>query len=257
MCRFGYDSPERVKYWIDRLRGAAIQSMTPERQIRETLAATLNAVYRAKIERGAILRYHLGIERFTLERIRPRLRAELDRRILAAAALIKVNRAEAVETTLRRFGGWATSSPPGGSDAVDRRAVKTEIKKPLASLPFRERRVAIDQGHKFVSNLSDIIATEAGAIAGVWHSNWRQRNYDYREDHKERDEHVYLVRDSWAHQAGFVKANDNGYVDQITRPGEEVFCRCRYSWIYSLRKMPPDLLTEKGRHKLDETRLAA
>jgi len=254
LCERGYDSPERVAYWVNRLRATAQRTMMSDAELTRHLTATLRALYREKVEKGGILRLHAGIQRFTLERIAPRLRAELDRRILAASALIRVNREEAISTTLRRFAGWSTSIPAGGSDAVDRREVKTDIRKPLRSLSFQERRVAIDQGHKLVANISEILATDGGAIAGVWRSNWRQAGYDYRPDHKERDGQAYMVRGNWALDRGLVKVGLEGYVDDITRPGEEVFCRCQYQWIHSMGRLPDEMLTERGRRELDQAR---
>jgi hypothetical protein len=257
MTELGYDSAERVAHWVRELRAAALRSMIPEHDMQAALSATLRAVYRAKVERGGILRNHPGIHRFTVERLAPKLRAEMERRLAASVSLIRVNRVEAVEKTLRRFAGWATSVPPGGSDAVDRREVKENIGKPVAQAKFEARRVAVDQGHKFVANLSEIVAVDGGALAGTWRSNWRQKNYDYREDHRERDGQVYLIRGCWAADQGLVRVGPDGYVDQITRPGEEVFCRCQYQWIHSLRRMPDEMLTEKGRQKLAELRVAA
>jgi len=253
----GYDSAERIAHWVAAIRESAARTITPGHVLTEGLRAMMSAVYRAKVERGGILRYHQGVERFTLERVAPRLRAELDRRIAASASLIRVNREEAIGTTLRRFAAWATSIPAGGSEAVDRRRVQENVRKPLRSLSFEERRVTIDQGHKLVSNISEILAVDGGAIAGVWNSNWRQANYDYRERHRERDGRVYLVRGCWAQERGLVKAGPDGYTDEITRPGEEVFCRCHYSWIHSLRRIPPDMLTERGREELARVRMAA
>jgi hypothetical protein len=49
-----------------------------------------------------------------------------------------------------------------------------------------------------------------------------------------------------------VKPGPNGYTDAITQPGEEVFCRCFYEYIYALRDMPDDMITAKGKAKLIE-----
>lgn len=254
MADRGYQSMERVAYWVERLRESAIRSMVSFKVLQEALQRTLRATYHKLVERFGILRYHPGVSRFTLQRVAPRMRAELDRRILASANLIKINRDEAISTTLRRFSGWATSIPPGGTEALKRAETKAEIRKPLASLPYRERLVASDQGHKFASNLNEILATDAGAIAATWHSHWRQANYDYRPDHKERDEKVYLVRGSWAQDKGLVKVGADGYTDQITKPGEEVNCRCFYGFLYSLNRIPDDMLTAKGRQSLAEAK---
>lgn len=251
----GYDSLERVSFWLESLRKAAEASLIPMGVLTEHLTRVLRGAYHRLVEKAGILRFHPGVQRFTLQQVSPRLRAELDRRIMASANLIKINREEAISTTLRRFNGWATSIPPGGSEAVDKQDEKDSIRKPLRSLPYRERLVANDQGHKFAANLSEILATDTGAIAGIWHSHWKQRNYDYREDHKERDMRVFVVRGSWADDKGYLK-HDDGYTDEITRPGEEVNCRCFYQWVTSLNRIPDSMLTAKGKEARDAARLA-
>ena len=125
-----------------------------------------------------------------------------------------------------------------------------EIKRGIAGLPFIERRVIIDQGHKLASSINAVVAEEGGAIAGIWHSHYRQPNYNYREDHKERDDLVYLMRSSWARDEGLVKAGPAGYADDITQPGEEINCRCFWEYIYNLRDLPSDMLTAKGESAL-------
>lgn len=253
----GYDDPNRIAMWMQRLREAAEESFTPVPKMREMLVDALRAIYRRLVEHGGIVQYHPGIERYTLQNVAPSLRAELDRRIAASAELIKLNRQQMVETTLRRFAGWATSIPAGGSDVVARRETKDDIRKALASLPFHERRVVVDQGHKLSASLSEIVAVGAGALAGRWHSHWRQAGYQFREDHKERDERVYMVRDNWAQEKGLAKVGPDGYTDQITAPGEEVYCRCYYTWLYDLGRLPDDMITVKGRQALAPTKVPA
>lgn len=253
----GYNSIERVESWLKKIREAAVESLTPPSVLQDALAATLRAIYRSKVERGSILQFHPSLPRFTLEQVKPKLRAELDRRIMTSVGLIRLNREKMVSDTVQRLAGFLTSIPPGGSDAVNRAEVKEAIRKPLGSLPFLERRVIVDQSHKLVANLNNILAEDSGAIALMWRSHWRQRNYDYREDHKERDGRVYLIRDSWAQQQGLVRANDNGYYDEITAVGEEVYCRCFAVYIYSLGRLPDNMLTVKGREELARVKLAA
>ena len=251
----GYDLEERLTYWVEQLKQAALEYMIPEAELDEQLRRVLRSAYERLVERGAILRYHKGVDRFTLARIKPRLRPELDRRIVASADLIRLNRDQTIADTIRRFQGWATSIPAGGTRVADRTGVKNDVRSELSSLSFRERRVLIDQGHKLNSAISDIIASDGGAIAGRWRSNWRQVNYNYRKDHKERDNKVYAIRGNWALKARLMQANpDVGYTDEITQPGEEVYCRCFYVYLYNLRDLPADMLTEKGRRALAESR---
>ena len=263
MIEHGFDSAERVAYWVRMIRDAAERSLISPESLDEQLRQGLAAVYKRMVEKDGLVKYHPGIERFTLERIKPSLRAELDRRIMASADLIRLNREQAIDKTIQRFSGWATSVPIGGTDNAAKRETKTRIRKSLASLPFEERRVLIDQGHKLTAAISEILASDGGAIAASWVSHYRQPGYAYRPDHKERDYREnggfpYLIRNSWAHSAGYVKpANGIGYYDEVTAVGQEPFCRCYLIWRYALRDLPAEMLTAKGKAALDQARLAA
>ena len=251
----GYDSAERIKKWVDAIRKAAIGEMVNPLTLQKQLGGYLFKIYEKLVSKEQILKQHPGVPRFTLEKVKPKLRGELDRRILANANLIKLNREKAIEDTLRRFEGWSTSIPAGGSKVVDKNEEKANVTKALKQLPFVERRVIIDQAHKFTSSLNQVLATDGGAIAAVWRSNFRQLNYNYREDHKERDSRVYAIRGSWAMEKGLMNKGA-GYTDEMTQPAEEPFCRCFYRYIYNINKLPESMLTEKGRDALAEAKAA-
>lgn len=250
----GFDSETRIQYWLGRLRAAAESALPPLSEMAVDLRNRLESIFRVKVENGGIIKLHPGIPRFTLERVKPRLRAELDRRIMASANLIKLNRQSAVEDTLKRFSGWSTSIPPGGSDVADKTKAGEDLRKDVRNMGFVARRVATDQGHKFIGNLSDILATDGGAIAARWHSNWQQANYNYRHNHKARDGAIYVVRDNPVIKAGLMKKDGHLYTDEITQPGEEVFCRCHYEYIYLLTDLPPEMLTAKGAATITQAR---
>jgi len=63
-----------------------------------------------------------------------------------------------------------------------------------------------------------------------------------------------VVRDNWALEKGLIKLAGHQYTDQVTEPGEEVFCRCYYEYIYNLRDLPPEMITAKGREALELAR---
>lgn len=251
----GFSDIGRMSEWLKRVRLAALMELTPVDQMRSTMADSLEAALKRATSKSAVLKMHPGIPLFTVDRIKPQLRAELDRRIMASANLIELNRDQAIDRTLQRLSGWASSVPAGGSRAVSLADVKRDIGKPLRQLSFEERRVAIDQSAKLVSSVNAVIAQQSGAIAGKWRSHWRQAGYDYRPDHKERDQRIYLIRGSWAHEQGLVKPGEAGYTDQITQAAEEPFCQCYYVYLRHLRDLPEDMLTAKGRQVLEETRI--
>lgn len=252
----GYTSEFELQEWLMRLHTALDIEMPSDEEIRKTLALSLTSVHKREIERG-IAQLVPGVSRYTLDRVAPALRAELDRRIFAGVDLIKLNKRSVTEKTLQRFSGWVTSVPPGGSSETNLRSVATDIAKGPARLKFEARRVAIDQGAKLSSAVTHTVAIGQGAIAAIWHSNWRQKGYDYRVDHKERDGRLYTIRGSWALDDGLIKKGAAGYLDDITQPAEEPFCQCTAQYVTSLQNIPDDMLTVKGREALAGARSTA
>ncbi|EDF7971361.1 hypothetical protein B4V93_01620 [Salmonella enterica subsp. diarizonae] len=250
--RNGYTSREELERWQGIIRQAA-ESETHDDYI-SRVSDKLRSTYEMQINRAKALDRHPGLSRFTLNYMEPKLRSELDRRILASADLIKLNRTGAINKTVQRFSGWATSIPVqdyvgGGLSPSSKSGVNyncDHIQKSALQIDFEARRVMIDQNHKLIANIDNIIAASNKAIAAEWHSHWRQAGYDYREDHKERDKVVYLIRGNWAQKNGYVKVGPSGYLDEITQPGEEVFCRCYVTYLYNLRSIPEHMLTQKG-----------
>lgn len=260
--RNGYTSRQELEQWQAIIRQAA-ESETDDDYM-SMVSDRLRKTYDLQVIKAGVLERHKGLSRFTLNYMEPKLRSELDRRILASADLIKLNRTAAINKTVQRFSGWATSIPVqdyvgGGLSASSRSGIVANaqhIQKSAEQVDYEARRVMIDQSHKLIANIDNIIATSNNAIAAEWHSHWRQPGYDYREDHKERDKMVYLIRGNWAQKNGYVKAGPAGYLDEITQPGEEVFCRCYVTYLYNLRSIPEDMLTQKGRKFLESMKAA-
>ncbi|MDS1913328.1 hypothetical protein QSI79_08450 [Enterobacter asburiae] len=246
----GWDSERSLLEWSRKLRVAA----TRESPSPDIARKHLTAIYSRLVIDGGALKDQPpeGPTRVTLQKLKPELRDELDRRIFASANLIRLNREQAVEKTLQRFQGWVTSIPPDGVSEIDKNAKKQDFKKSVAEMDFISRRVAIDQGHKLASNVKYLLSVQSGAIAFRWHSNWRRPGYKYRPDHKERDDLIYLIRGSWADEKGFLKPV-NGYYDEITAAGEEVYCSCQVFPIYAPQKLPIEFLTEKGKREFNRT----
>lgn len=249
----GYDDPERVAGWQRRLQAAGVRSWGSEARLQEELRRGLRSTFERLVEQDGLLKWHGSIDRFTLANIKPVLRGELDRRLLAATDLIRLNRQEAVARMGRRWVGWATSIPKGGPAETDKRRLKEEIKKPLARLPFEERRLLIDQGHKLVAAVNATVATDGGAIGAKWR-HVHQVGYDARPEHLERDGVIYLIRGSWAHERGLVSGSADQFTDSFEQPGELPFCRCGYVYLYRLRQLPEAFLTAAGRAALDRAR---
>jgi hypothetical protein len=163
----GYDDPARLDGWLRRLRFAATADLPSSEEIQSRMQLAMQTVFDRTFTKSAALKYHPGMPRFTLERLKPYARAELDKRIMASAKLIKLNREAAVEKTLQRFSGWATSIPDQGSRVVDKVDVKEHIAKPIQQVKYEARRVSIDQGAKLVAAINDVVAEQGGRIGAA------------------------------------------------------------------------------------------
>lgn len=245
--KHGYVDQIGLDRWTSALRAHLLGEIKTPEQIEKDMRSAMGKVFESLVTKGGAVKSMPGVSAFIVNNIRPELRSELNKRILASANLIKLNRSERIDSTLRRFQGWATSVPEGGIKDIDRRKVKDSIAKGYKRISFEERRVQIDQAAKLSATVHDIVATQAGAIAVKWHSHFRQAGYDYREDHKQRDGKIYLIRESWAKSKGLVKPGDAGYIDEVTFFHEEPFCRCNGKYIFNIQDMPEDMLTSKGR----------
>ena len=231
--------------WMRELHSAAERQAQSADKTDTKVKEHLTRIFAQQILRKGALKRHT-IAAWKLENLTPKLRNELDKRILASAQLIKLNREEMIQKTLQRLSGWATSLPIGPNLDVNKREEADNIRKSFKQLPFTERRVVIDQSFKFKASLDDIIAKENGAIAGIWKCR-HTANYSNRKDHLERENKVYFVRGNWAIQDGYVKLAGHEYMDEITAPGQEIYCSCVYVWLYSIKKLPEECITNKGK----------
>lgn len=242
----GYVSPEQVAEWVTRLRNAAERELGSEEQIDADVARSLRAKFERFVDRGSVVERVPEVSRFNLTMIRPQLRAELDRRVFAATDLIKLNRREAVDRTASRLAGWITSIPPGGDATIDKLETRDAIGKSVAQFRYERRRVDIDQSHKLIANVTDIVARDAAAIAAVWHSHGEHdASYNARRDHLARAGKTYAIRNGWAYQQGLINKGA-GLTDEMTAAAQEPFCQCWLQYIVSPRRLPDEMLTRKG-----------
>ena len=248
----GFSSQQQLEDWLARLRESAKASMVPEYVLQRSLTKALKDAYNRSVNPKTLAKVHPGVSLYTIENIKPKLRAELDRRILASANLITLNRQASIARTLQRFAGWSTSIPKGGTDVAKRKEVKQSIRRCIAGLPFEERRVVIDQAHKLSVAVSDIVAVDGGAIVAKWQHVREGGGYQARPAHEERSGTLYVIRGSWADKAGYIKGLP--YSDTVEQPAELINCRCRWIYGFTLRDVPVKNRTAKGMEALLEAR---
>ena len=248
----GYQTEAQLQDWLLRLHTALEREIPTDAQDRRELAMALETVFKRDVEGSGLQKRVPGVGRFTIDRIAPELRAELDRRIFAGVDLIKLNRAAAVQKTLQRFSGWTSSVPPAGLSKPKLRKAAQEILKPVAQLKSERRRVAIDQGHKLGAAVAHTVAMGQGALAGIWHDRGAtDHGYDARPEHLARSGTMFLIRDSWALKEGLIKKGGLQYYDEVEPVAHLVYCSCWMEFVTSPRALPPEILTAKGREWLE------
>lgn len=244
----GYTSELELQEWTVRLHTALEREMPGHEETKKLVGDFLTAIYAKDIQKMGILRRVPGVTKYTIDRIAPSLRAELDRKIYTAVDLIKLNATERKQQTLRRFAGWVSSVPRGGSASTDLREVAREIAKPSKQVKFEARRVAIDQGHKLSAAVAHVVAHGEGAIAAIWHDRGeKDHGYDARPAHLARSGKLFLIRDSWAIEQGLIKKGALPYTDEFEDVAQLPFCSCFYEFIVSPNRLPEAVLTAKGR----------
>jgi hypothetical protein len=253
----GYANVRHVEDWAHKLRLAADAEHDHQATYERVRRGMESQFERHMRSQGVAARKRPKIEPWTRERLMPEARDELENRIHAATDLIRLNRDEAVDRTVRRFKAWVSSVPAGGRVKPDTKAAHASVGKEARDARFIERRVAIDQTAKMLANVSDIVATGNGAIGGFWDAT-----FDIVRDH--RTNHVgwhdlwFTAKDNWALKAGYVRS-PNGMIgdrfgppsrpkadDNTVMPARAINCRCLLRYVYDLEDVPDDILTDKG-----------
>ena len=191
--------------------------------------------------------FHPGIRAYRIEDMKPLYRKAVQNSVDNSVALIKTQNQDFIRTMQDRFRNWATipspemrglSSNPEKVVSYLRNSVlqAPEIRKEMTA---HQHFIVEDQTRKLISNMNDITAKEAGAVAFVWH-NRRDAKVTGRPggknkpsakhgDHWEREGKLYLIKDSWAIRKGLLKKTKNvGYDIDIADglPGIPIACRC-------------------------------
>jgi hypothetical protein len=148
--------------------------------------------------------------------------------------------------------------PMGGTKYKDTKSRIVEIKKELRPLAKWDRLFYIHKAMSFPAEVEFLLSLEGNPIAAIWHYNPIDEQTDYPKtyDHKQRDDLVYAVRGNWAITKGLMKVGPNGYLDEISRPSQETGCMCHLQWLYSVSRVPTNMVTEKGFSELKRVRAA-
>jgi hypothetical protein len=145
--------------------------------------------------------------------------------------------------------------PAGGTKDKDIKSQITGIKKELRYFAKWDRQFSTYKTMSFPCEIGYIFELEKNPLAAIWHYCQldEQGEYEKTYNHKQRANCVYAVRGNWAFEKGLMKAGDCGYIDEISRPTQEVGCMCSLQWVYSVERLPTNMLTAHGCAELART----
>ena len=238
--RHGYTSQADINDWRVRLLTAAEQHLDPE-GARDKIRRSLSSAFFKAIGEGRIAKRHGSVHKFTIDRLEPHLRDELERRMFAAQELVDGDKRATLERIHNRFLGLATAGPNPG----EAQAAAQGIGKAARDSKAQERMTAVDQTKKLVAGLDEIIAKDGDSIGGYWDATYDIAR-KHRPEHAARHDRFYVRRGSWADTQGLVRHPD-GYMDEWDFPGVLINCQCEYRYVYDLSDCPEEALTAKGR----------
>jgi hypothetical protein len=155
-----------------------------------------------------------------------------------------------VQAMLREFLGQV---PSGGTNDKAIKSRIAEIKKELRSLAKWDRLFYTYKARSLPAEIEYIFMLAGNPLAAIWQYSDLDAQAEYQKtyDHQQRDGHVYAVRGNWAIEKGLMKVGPAGYLDAVSRPGQELGCMCSLRWVAGVRRLPGDMITDKGRSELD------
>jgi hypothetical protein len=143
--------------------------------------------------------------------------------------------------------------PIGGTKDKAIKSKISEIKKELRPLAKWDRLFYTYKATSFPAEIEYVFVLSGSPLAAIWHYSDLDEQGEYQKtyNHQERDGRVYAVRGSWAVERGLMKVGPSGFLDEISRPGQEVGCMCSLQWVTGIRRLPAEMITNKGRSEVD------
>lgn len=229
-------------------------------------ATDLTAAYR-RYQKDGYKKYNKNLVGWRLKELKESFRRELKKRIKLNAELIAPYKSDLKKLVEKRFVGAMS----GGKMSV--KDLKSMLKL-SATLKSRNKKVSNtlkDQKMKMISEFGRLTAEKYKAIGFQWSTRDddlvagnpsghypKVSNPQIHGNHYERDEKVFLFKDSWAVKNGYINKARAGKEDSFLwaediedgMPGMPINCRCEALYIYTIEELVDDFfidcLTPKG-----------
>lgn len=181
------------------------------------------------------------------ELLLPKMRRAFDSCVNDAKVHAGQFRQRELLAALNTFEQWARSIPLGGTKEKSFRDEVRSVRQILKSFSKWEKYYFYAKRSNFYNEIERIIAEYNGAIA----ARWRFSSCCEEPMHKERDKKVYLIRDNWAIEKGFIDDHEAKFTDDLPLPFNDG-CMCSYCYLSHVGDLPAELLTPNGKNAKKE-----
>lgn len=153
--------------------------------------------------------------------------------------------------------GFLRFIPAKGTKDKVAKAMLADVKKSVKSLAKWNQLFYTYKAMSFPEEIEFLFTHQSDPIAAVWHFSSLDDQCDFRmeHDHRALSGTIYLVRDSWAMEKGYLDKDSAPYIEDVVRPKQDIGCMCSLTWLYNLRDLPDRLLTDYGHKVLEQVRV--
>lgn len=147
--------------------------------------------------------------------------------------------------------------PVGGSKDKVLKANISDIKKTARWLPKWHKLLFTYKAASFPEEIEFLFIRQSGPIAAAWRFSVLDVECDFRmnHDHRALSGTIYLVRDSWAMEKGYLDKDSAPCIEDVVRPKQDIGCMCNLTWLYGLRDLPSHMLSTYGQKVFEQTRV--
>ena len=199
-------------------------------------------------------RKHHKMSAYNLKDISPEFRKILEKRVLNSLNAIKIKDKKLLLDLESRFVNFMLDDK---EKTMRNLQENLKVNETLKHSKHYVRNILRDQTQRMNDDIDYINGKLNGAVGLIWHtqndnrvvgnpSGLYPKGNELHNNHYKRDNVFFALRDSYATQQGLLKAEVFESLEDISKIGRAINCRCDYEYLYDLRDVPSMYLSKKG-----------
>lgn len=204
-----------------------------------------------------VYKNHEGLAAYKIKDVQEPFRRALEKRILNSLNLIKFKDEALLAAVEARFINFAID------DSIKDKTLKNlennlKINEAKKTQRNYVKNILTDQTNRLNSDIDNIVATSNDAIGLIWNTREDNRvvgnptglypkGNDMHNNHFERNKKFFILSSGWAHKKKLLSGEIYEQLEDVKTIGRAINCRCYMYYIYDLRDVPKENLSENGK----------